>query len=305
LVPNAHFEIFELSNFTALLSPSNPLEFSMKKFTLTLSVLFFVAALAPALSQETFSLKYQFEKGKTYLYQQSIKGMMTQEIMGQEMKIPMEMDNTSRYLVEDVQSNGNMTLITSYDAFTVKIKSEMIDTVGKVDQLIGKRTRTVINPFGAIVSTAAIDTVEKSDAATFVPPGGLVQVLPGKPVAAGATWSSTRTDNGTSVGQGGNTKTTTNYTLVGREDHGGRELVKITYTGKIEISGTMTQMGMELSIEGSGTVSGEVFFDEAKGQVVEESAKTEMNTVISVSGQEAMTFSGTQNMNSTKKLIEN
>ena len=143
---------------------------------------------------------------------------MTQEVMGQEMKIPMEMENTNRMVIEDVLKDGNISIVASYDAFFLKIKSDMIDTTGNVDAIIGKRKRTVINPLGTVIRSEVIDTIEQRDVSTFTSPGGLLQVLPEKPVSTGDTWTATRTDKGTAMGENGETKTHYDVHLCWRDE---------------------------------------------------------------------------------------
>ena len=94
------------------------------------------------------------------------------------------------------------------------------------------------------------------------------------------------------------------YTVLAREKKGNRDCLKIDFKGTMEITGKMKQMGMDMVLEGSGEVSGTVWFDPAAGLLIEDQNINIIEMTMALTGQAQMTIPMTQKVNSTQKLIE-
>jgi hypothetical protein len=93
--------------------------------------------------------------------------------------------------------------------------------------------------------------------------------LPGTPVAAGDTWTDTISYSG-AEGEGSVTAVNAmTYTVVGDTMVDGRNLMKVTFVGEQEATGSGVTQGMDFRQELSGSVQGHVLWDMPAGAMVE------------------------------------
>ena len=114
-------------------------------------------------------------------------------------------------------------------------------------------------------------------AKTFFPP------LPGRGVDAGASWTDTIRAEGP---QGEGTVSMTlvaTYTVAGDTVVDGRSLVRIDMDGTTEASASGMIAGMDFSQSGSGTASGWVLWDMARGLMAESYTETDLRGTMDVS----------------------
>jgi hypothetical protein len=263
--------------------------------TLSVATLVFLLVAGSALAQPAFPLKYKFHKGDTYRYADTLVVQTTQEMMGQEMKMSQDIAAITRFVVDGLTSDGGANLITSSDTMRINAKNARMDTTIVPVELIHKRNRLTMTTLGVITAREVIDSVKAS--LLMRGSGGIASreilrlpVLSAKPVKAGDKWTSTKVDSTKSDGGSSVLKTTMEYTLVGREKYAGRGCIKLAYTGKLEVNTKGTMMGMDVFTEGTGAMTGVVFFDDNAGIFVGDEGKTDMEMTAAVTGQQNMTI---------------
>jgi hypothetical protein len=255
-------------------------------------------------AQESYSLQYTLEKGKTYRYLDLSTMKTTQEMMGQEMKISTVSRAVNRIVVDDVLSDGSMVLISSSDSSRLSMSSPRGDTTMVLSNIIGKRTKVTLGKLGKTSDRTVIDSVKmegmvrgaQREAARF-------HRFSEKPVKPGESWKSNSVDTVDMMGGKTVNTSTLEYTLVGREQKLGRECLKITYVGNTSMNGKGRMMGSELFIEGTSKLSGVVYVDPARGINVYEEGKLESESTAAVTGQQNMTIPITQSAQTTRTLL--
>lgn len=258
----------------------------------SLFILVCLTFLACAVAQQSHTLKYRFVRGKVYRYADSVLVNSTQEMMGQEMKVASTIFSVTRAEVMDVKSDGGAVLMVSSDSMRIAMKSPRGDTTMTPTELVGKRTRVTIKETGDVVRRETIDTMKSGGMMRGVPQRELFRMhtLPAKPVAVGEKWNSTRSDTTEAMGGKNVSTSTIEYSLAGKEKVGGLECLKITYAGKVAITGKGSMMGMDVFTEGTGTVGGTFFFDENSGMLVADEGKFTNEMTAALTGAQNMTI---------------
>ena len=257
-------------------------------------------------AQEKFSLTYKLEKGKTYRYAQDNIIETTQEMGGQEMKMNTDGHSVMQYVIEDVTKEGVMTVVYSYAEAKFRMKGMGRDTTMDIKDLTTASTRAEILPTGKVIKNKTADTSKsaKSSMAMNMFANANLAILPDKSVAVGDKWSRVSSDTTESDGGQMIYKRNLEYIVMAREKKGNHECLKIDFKGTMEITGKMKQMGMDMVLEGSGDVSGTVWFDPAAGLLIEDQNINTIEMTMALTGQAQMTIPMTQKVNSTQKLIE-
>jgi hypothetical protein len=209
--------------------------------------------------------------------------------------------------VEDVAPNGDIKFVNSLEDFRISTNMMGMDTTMVMKDMLDKRIRTVINRYGKLVRQDVIDTVE---------PGGLLAdkgsglstaykefvVFPDSILKIGDTWNDKRTD--TTKGTEMVTNTDLTFTIYGIEYRNGHNCVKANFTGKTDIGGKMTQMGMEFFLEGSGQTSGTLWFDAESGIVISNESTIDQEMTMALTGQMQMTIPITSMTTTKFTLLE-
>jgi hypothetical protein len=265
-----------------------------------------IAAVGLAQAQPAYNLKYNYTKGKTYRYGDTVVSAMTQEMMGQEMKVDSRLSAVTRLVVEGIEKDGLSSLVMSQDAMTLWTKSPRGDTTIVMTDALNKRSRVKVTALGEVKGREIIDTLK----AGGMMRGGAstrelfrVVVFSAKPVKAGENWTANRVDTVDANGGSMVTETAIEYTLVGTEKVMGRSCVKLAYTGKMTLAGKSKMMGMDIFTEGSGTLSGTSYFDEKAGIILLDEGKQNMEMTAAVTGQQNMTIPITQSSTSKHVLL--
>jgi hypothetical protein len=245
-----------------------------------------------AAGQQAHTLKYKFEKGKVYKYTDSVLVNSTQEMMGQEMKVASNVYSVTRAEVVDVKADGGCVLMISSDSMRISMKSPRGDTTMTLTDMIGKRTRVTMNVAGDVVRRETVDSVKLGGMGRGVPQRELFRThtLPAKSLMMGEKWNAKRSDTTEAMGGKNVSTSTIEYTLAGAEKFGGRECLKITYAGKVAITGKGSMQGMDVFTEGTGTMSGTFFFDENGGLLVADNGKFNNEMTAAVTGAQNMTI---------------
>jgi len=276
----------------------------------SIKVLLFIGCLfllGSAFSQEKFLLEYAYSKGKTYKYKEESKFESVQEVSGQEMKATGSTFSLMKMIVEGVSESGDITFISSLEDLKITTKMPTMDTTMVMKDLLDKNIQTIISKAGKMVDQKILDTAASGKdfmgrSSTLFNAYKEFVVFPNSAIKFGDTWNDERTD--TTKGTQMVTKVNTIYTLAGTEEKNGHPCMKITYTGKLEIGGKMTQMGMEFFIEGSGEKSGTLWFDQKSGVIIAKDNTSDQDLTMALTGQMQMTIPITQTNISKFTLIE-
>ncbi len=276
------------------------------------NIYFFAVAAAAllfagtAFAQQAYNLSYKFTKGKTYLYRNINVSNITQEAMGQEMKIVNTSNDVVKLVVNDVASNGNADLVFSLDSAAVTTSMMGRDTSPDVSNFIGKRSKATITPLGEVKDYQELDTV---DAATryfslsqIV--NGFFAKLAGKEINTGDNWNSTVIDT---IKNFGGAIVDTNdfvYTLSGKVDTLGHNCLRIPFSSNIKLGGNGNVQGMDLYINGSGKANGTIYFDAEKGMLIYSETDMKADMTMATTGAQSMVIPMTQSLKATQSLIE-
>ncbi|MGE5431924.1 MAG: hypothetical protein ACM3QX_12660 [Syntrophomonadaceae bacterium] len=271
-----------------------------------LSALFVLSIIAGSTNaQDSYKLKYNFEKGKTYLFQNTMDGNFTQEAMGREMKMSVNGSYTVRVVVDNV-NGGKAELITSLDSGKISSKNPMKDTTISLAPFAGKKTRIRMLEDGTVEKTTVIDSIKMLNLSGLTQSNLIRFVkLPAGEVKAGVPWTTTTTDTVDIMGSGKmlNTVNST-YTIVGREKVLGHDCLKMTYTGDVKNSGQAQIMGMSFVLEGAGKMSGNLFFDPVMGMIIKNAGNTDNEMTMAATGQQNMIIPITQSIKTSVFLAE-
>ncbi len=271
------------------------------------SFLLMLILVASATAQETYRLQYKFQKGSTHRYRATTDNNVTQEMQGQEMKILSSTKSVVRLVVDRVADDGSMVLVVSADSAVTRSQTPMRDTTMVMNNMIGKRMKLTIDKLGKITAREVVDSVQfesrgmnirspQREAMTLI-------VLPAKELKVSDKWADSKTDT-IDVGAGKMVNVTdVEYTLAGKESRSGHDCLKITYSGKISTNGKMKQMGMDMFTEGTGKITGTMYFDHAKGLLVSDESTMDVESTIAVTGQQNMTIPMTSSVKTVRELL--
>jgi hypothetical protein len=203
-------------------------------------------------------------------------------------------DAILRFQVESVTPD-RILLTQAFDESHVKISSAMMGELDVHDSAaFGKRNRLTMSSHGANPKWEIIDTV---------PPAGTPMVgmarqttagmsrmpiffeLPAATVPVGGTWTMTRTDTANQQGGSIVIKTSATYMYARDCDTLGRKCAVATFTGTMTYEGSGTTPQGEMSIEGSGKMSGVNYLAEEEGMPVASSSTSDLDMSIAISGQ--------------------
>ncbi|MGA9363617.1 MAG: hypothetical protein WBW16_04540 [Bacteroidota bacterium] len=256
---------------------------------------------------EGIQLAYKLEKGKSYVYESKADIQSAQTVMGNEVSATISSYSKLRLTVDDVDKEGNMTLISSYDSVAVKIHSPQMDsTMTNPFGIAGKRAKDFVSRYGKLIKSTTIDSVaipmnlgirRVSGSTAFADFGE-------NAVKVGDSWDRTKMD--TVDQMGGKLVVTTKliYTLLGSADTLGYDCYKISTKGTTSFEGKGISMGMNMFIEGTGTVSGTVYFAPKEGMLVLSETSSQQELTAAVTGQQNMTVPISQTIKITTTFVK-
>ncbi len=281
----------------------------MKRVFLTLTLLFvFVIASNASFGQESVMLKYNFKEGKSFKTTMNLTNEMVQSMMGQEMKATSTVGTVSEYKISKVDAKNNATaLVTILDLSATTVAMGKEDVVKKSD-FKKENICAEYDQTGKSISGKLIDTTEDFSKVGSFQGFVKLQILPAREVKVGEVWNEKQIDtvnNGPSNPMSFmTTAMETEYTLVGKEVREGKNVYKISYKSSMELAGKGKQMNMDLFLEGTGEVTGFFYFDPAASITVYSEGNTEMNSTITVSGQQNMSIPMTQKVKVISTTVE-
>lgn len=271
-----------------------------------LSALFVLSLLNGSTSaQDSYKLKYNFEKGKSYVFNNTIDGNFTQEAMGREMKMTVDGKYTVKVVVDKV-NDGKAELITTLDSGKIHSTNPMKDTTISLAPFAGKRTRLIMLQNGKVEKSIVIDSIKMFNLQGLTQ-NNLVRFveLPAGEIKTGVPFNVSTTDTVDIMGSGKmlNTVNST-YTIVGKEKVQGHDCLKMSYTGDVKNSGQAQIMGMNFVIEGAGKISGNFFFDPKMGMAIKNEGNMDNEMTMATTGQQNMIIPITQSMKTSISLAE-
>jgi hypothetical protein len=281
----------------------------MKRVFLTLTLLFvFVIASNASFGQESVMLKYNFKEGKSFKTTMNLTNDMVQSMMGQEIKATSTVGVVSEYKISKVDAKNNATaLVTILDLSATTVAMGKEDVVKKSD-FKKENICAEYDQTGKSISGKLIDTTEDFSKVGSFQGYVKLQILPAREVKVGEVWNEKQIDtvnNGPSNPMSlMTTAMETEYTLVGKEMREGKNVYKISYKSSMELAGKGKQMNMDLFLEGTGEVTGFFYFDPAASITVYSEGNTEMNSTITVSGQQNMSIPMTQKIKVVSTTVE-
>jgi hypothetical protein len=271
-------------------------------------LLLFAGALASAAAdaQEQYTLQYKLEKGKVYRFADTTLVKTSQEMMGQEMKSTSTVLATTRLVPAEIRADGSIVLTISPDVMTVSVKNARMDTTMILKDAIGKRTRLTISKLGETISREIIDTVKLTGMAAASGRQDMVRIhlMPSKPVKIGEKWTAVKPDTTDAMGGRMVTVSTGDFTLLAKEKKLGVECLKISYAGKLTISGKGSMNGADFFVEGTGTTSGTYFADIATGMPVWEDSRYDMESTVALTGAQTMTIPSSTSVTAHRTLLK-
>lgn len=270
--------------------------------------LLFAAAVATtaASAQEQFTLQYRLSKGKVYRFADTSLVKSSQEMMGQEMKSTTTVLATTRLVPSQIMDDGTIVLMVSPDALSFAVKSARMDTTIVMTDMIGKRTRLTISKLGETIRKETLDTVKLTGLASQAGRQDLIKLhlMPSKPVRIGEKWTSTKPDTTDAMGGRVISQATGDFTLLAKESRMGIECLKISYAGKVTISGKGSMNGADFFVEGNGTTSGTYFVDIVSGMPVVEDSKYDVESTVALTGQQNMTIPSSSSVTTHRVLLK-
>ncbi|HXX62970.1 MAG TPA: DUF6263 family protein [Bacteroidota bacterium] len=264
-----------------------------------------LGAFQTSSAQEQYNLSYRFAKDKTYRVIDTIKVESNQEIMGRESNSTSTVVATTKIQPTEVADNGTTTLVSSIESLSMRFQNMQIDTTIVPRELVGQRTRLTVSKLGQTIKREVLDTVKLSGLAATTGQRELVRlhIYPGHPVKAGEKWTASRMDTSDAGGNYSVVGTTIDYTLVGKEKRHGRDQLRITFSGKLTLSGKGNTMGNDYVVEGSGKMTGTTFVNPQTGLSEADDSKTDMDLSVAVTGQQNLTIPTTQSIVTHRKLV--
>lgn len=250
---------------------------------------------------QSIKLAYNLKKGQAYSYENKMNMDLTQEMMGQEMKMTTDLSTNFKYFVENVGSK-EITFIQTYSETKTHIKSMMFDSTMVSNELVGTNIKLIIKPNGETIKMDIPDSI-KAELSGLSGNSRLIK-FPDNSLKFGDKWKDSIQDTIDQLGGKINNFSSVEYTLVKKENKNNHDCYLLTFIGDMTIDGKFMQMGMEMYMEGKGKISGTIFVDAKTGMIVYEENQTELNSTLSMSGQENMIIPMFQKINTTKTLVE-
>jgi hypothetical protein len=262
-------------------------------------------AIPAANAQEQYTLEYKLAKDKVYRFVDTTLVKSSQEMMGQEVKSISTVLATTRLVPTEIRADGSTVLTVTPEQMTVNVKNARMDTTIVIKEMIGKRSRLTISKLGESLGREVVDSVKLTGLAGQTGRQDMIRlhIMPPKPVKIGEKWTATKPDTFDTQGGKMVTVSTGDFTLLSKETKRGTECLKISYTGKMTISGKGTMNGMEFFVEGSGTTSGTYFVDTATGLPVWEDSKYDVESTVAITGAQNMTIPGSQSVTAHRILL--
>lgn len=256
-------------------------------------------------AQNEYKLKYNYKKGESLQYINDMNVNSIVQVMGQEMKTATLAKITLGLKVDGVKENNNMVLISTIDSGFVKVQSPRQDTTISLNFLAGKKSKLEVSQLGKTVSKEIVDTINNPLLGAIGNQENFrLFNLPENPIKIGESWNSLDTVSMDMMG--GKVTNISNYKniLAGKEEILGYKCLKITFTGDNKSEGNVSVMGQKLFLEGTGKMSGTVYFEPVKGIIVQIESNNDMEMTMATTGEQNMIIPVTQSVKNNMKIVK-
>ncbi len=225
---------------------------------------------------------------------------IVQSMGGMEVKVTANSEGNAGMLIEKVDPNGDVTILTEWKDIKITSSAMGKDTMMNYKNM-NLKIRTTYNNVGKMLKSEQIDTAKVAgfEIADQMMKGLKFPYYTCKNVKVNDSWT---TENNESMAPGSsgnpfemNIKVTENITYLGTENKNGIAYNKLKVGGPMKIDGKGSQMGMDMSIDGTGVTDGYVLLDTKTGFPSYIESKMGMDMNIAVSGAQAMAIPMTQN----------
>jgi hypothetical protein len=257
-----------------------------------------------AYGQGSVMLKFGYKEGQKYRTTIEVNIEIVQTMMGQTVPVTSKASSQSTTEVMKVDEKGNAALTLTVEDFQMKTSA-----MGQVQEKTKSdfpllNFQMIQSPTGKTLSVKSGDeTKQVGEVKSLLRNFTKAESLPGREVKIGEKWQEHQVDTVTNLENNPISQmineSDIEYVLAGKETKDGKELYKINFKGKLNISGQGAQNGMDLFMEGTGEMSGFFYFDSSLSTIVHSEADTEVNTSIAIKGPQNMTIP----MNQTIKIV--
>ncbi len=253
----------------------------MNTFSFRSIIIYSIIVISVTTAQETFTLEYKFNKGKTYRYRTITSNSIVNEMMG--VSTPTNTTGTivSKLIIEDILPNRSFVIVALVDSFLSVANG--VTTPGLSRDIIGKRAKLIVSSHGAIEQRKIIDSITVNgfdmNKMQF---NNLLLVLPEKNLSPGSTWTAVKIDTMVFFGISMITTTTTDYNILGSEKKNDHDCIMINYKATSTVFGEGSPQGMKATANGKSTVNGNIYFDVSKGFLVAEESTTNGNIAMDI-----------------------
>lgn len=262
-----------------------------------------VGVLCPLVAAAQIYLQYQLAPRSSYAYVNTSKVTQEMTVMDQDLTTQISVDTKYRINITDAIMK-QYTLSCVYD--TVRIRSSVAglesiaprkDSTLVFSALAGAVETVTIAPNGTVLSSSMSMSKEASAMMASISNNALsgmrrfLIVYPSKEIAPGETWTTSTTDTMSGRSMSGNVITATDLTLRFERlvDTLGFHCAVISSTStKMSVLGTVQQSGVDMTIDGNGSIKGVAYMDVTDGMPVLSSATVDMDTRLAMVGQASM-----------------
>lgn len=234
---------------------------------------------------------------------------ITQNMGGMEMKVKANSVAKAIMEIEEVTPDGNFTLLSTWKELKAFSSAMGKDTTLNYDNL-NIAIRTVYDKSGKIIKTELIDKSSSTDiGVAAIEQFGTSMKLPvlsAKQTQKGEKWEWSTNDTIKTPQSpfAMAVEVTDEFYFAGTETKDGVEYYRINASGPTKVKGEGSQMGMEMSIEGTGTSESYSLHDKKTLFPVFIEGKIGQDMSIMVSGAQSMAIPMTQNTSTTTKFTE-
>lgn len=259
----------------------------MKLSKIILGVMLFMSVSGTA----QYKLQYKSSGATPIHYKAHTTVETVQTMMGQEAKVNVVSDQA--ITVSSTNVDSELIYSTTIDSGENVVVMPSGDTNRTKSPAIGETRETRIRPNGEELSSRWLDTTfANTQTGQMKDLGSFFFKLPTSAIDTGAMWHQDKTDTVNTPGAQGKivVNTNTDYKLVGKDIVDGVSCARIEYSGKVTLKGAASVNGMNLAIDGNGTITGSAYFDYTAGRVVKIHGASNQDLVMASAGDNPMTI---------------
>lgn len=264
--------------------------------------------------QDKVSLRYNLNKGDKYNYEVSLVTRVSGEMTGSETNVKSKMSINSTIEVSDVSSKETKVNVT-FGKISVGIAGAeemgIQDTTTTIDDLKDFHQEITFSPHGEVLAQKTIGKLSAKLSKQAM--GGsqldksfsqfLLKYPAEQNIPKGFQWTSRQNDTnsigvGKIVSQG-----TMNYTFQTVVDTLGKHCARIVFSMKdMVLKGNVEQAGMSIGVDGDGITNGTQYMELSSGMPIFMTSHTEVDTRLSITGQDNGVMTMSQSTDSIMKL---